>query len=525
MKLASNSQLFHPAWVVACVVLLTLSAGAQYQQPREQSSGNSVSASLAELQSQVRELKDLVLQLQHQTTANRAEIMHLRDELKTQRDQPGGGALSADLQDEQSFAHVSSTSPGLEQRLDQLQEDQQLLAARVNEQYQTKLESASKYRVRFSGMVLFNLFGNSGSVDNIDVPTWVLDSAPGASSGSVGGTLRQSILGFEVFGPEVFHARSSGNVSFDFGGGFPGIYNGVDAGIARLRTAAVRLDWKNTSLIAGQDQLFISPLSPTSFASIIVPPLAAAGNLWAWTPQLRVEQRFDLAPGLLTVQGGIMDPLTGQPPNPTYSSTSFRAPGAGEQSRVPAFAARVAYSHPLFGQTFSIGTSGYYTRQNWGFNRHVDGYAAIADFNLPLDRRFALSGSFYRGQAIGGLDAALGRSVLYNGLLGNPATIVLPVNTVGGWSQLKFTPMPKLEFNAAAGLDNPFASDIRAFGEQSLSYGATSVTRNREAFANVIYRPRSDLLFSLQYLRLRTYSIYDYNNEAGQLNLSMGILF
>src|ERR1019366_5782987 len=291
----------------------------------------------------------------------------------------------------------------------------------------------------------------------------------------------QSILGFEAFGPDVFGAHSSGSVSFDFGGVFPGTYNGVDFGLVRLRTAALRLDWKDTSIIAGQDPLFLSPLSPTSFASVIEPPLAYAGNLYSWTPQLRVEHRFALAGGsTITLQGGFLDPLTGELPY-QYGYGWYRSPDAGESSRQPAYAARVGYSHPMLGQSFSLGAGGYYSRQNWGFARMVNGYAATLDLNLPLSRRLALSGEFYRGQAIGGLGVTLGRNVVYNGAITDPNTMVLPLNTVGGWAQLKFRATPKLEFNAAFGEDNPFAADIRAFGEQSQTYGDPTLTRNRAA--------------------------------------------
>ena len=48
-----------------------------------------MNASLGELQSQVRELKEMVLQLQQQTMAGRAEISHLRQELEAQRSASG----------------------------------------------------------------------------------------------------------------------------------------------------------------------------------------------------------------------------------------------------------------------------------------------------------------------------------------------------------------------------------------------------------------------------------------------------
>jgi hypothetical protein len=526
MKFTRCLQVSRPALLVALALAAAVPGLTQSAQSNATAGDNaSVNASLGELQSQVRELKEMVLQLQQQTMAGRAEISNLRQELEAQRS-AGGTATGAEAAaDEASPAIPSSSTAQLQHRVDQMAEDQQLLSDKVDEQYQTKLESASKYRVRFSGIVLFNLFGNSGYPDNADVPTWVLKPDPMDSPGSVGGTLRQSILGFEVFGPDVFGAHSSGNVNLDFGGGFPATYNGVNSGVVRLRTAAVRLDWKDTSVIAGQEGLFLSPQAPTSFASLIVPALTYSGNLWSWTPQLRVEHRFEFSNhSTVSLQGAVLDPVTGETPN-NFSYVWYRAPDAGEESRQPAFAARVAYSHPFLGRTFTLGIGGYYSREYWGFNRNVNGYAATADLNLPLSRWFTLSGFFYRGQAIGGLGAALSRSVVYNGPLSDPATSVLPLNSVGGWAQLKYQPLPKLEFNAAFGQDNPFAADIRYFGEQAQSYANPFLSRNRAGFGNVIYRPRSDLLLSLEYRRLQTFSIYDHSYEAGQLNMAMGILF
>ena len=88
-----------------------------------------------------------------------------------------------------------------------------------------------------------------------------------------------------------------------------------------------------------------------------------------------------------------------------------------------------------------------------------------------------------------------------------PNTSVIPLNTVGGWAQLKYRANAKLEFNAAFGQDNPFASDLRAFYEPQ-SYGDPTLTRNQGVFGNVIYRPRSDVLFSLEYRRLKTFSAF-----------------
>jgi hypothetical protein len=42
---------------------------------------------------------------------------------------------------------------------------------------------------------------------------------------------------------------------------------------------------------------------------------------------------------------------------------------------------------------------------------------------------------------------------------------------------------------------------------------------------NVIFRPRSDLLFALEYRFLDTLQTSNSTNAAGTLNLSMGVLF
>jgi Skp family chaperone for outer membrane proteins len=507
MKLCQRLRFPRMALVNVMALWLTTSAAAQTPQPVPNDAN--VAASLTELQSEVRELKDMVQQLKQETTASHAEMTRLRQELESER---------------AAAAPATGTGP-IDERVGQLEENQQLLSGKIDDQYQTKVESASKYRVRFSGVVLFNLFSNQGTVDNMDVPTLATRAGPLDSSGSFGGTLRQSIFGVEVFGPEVMGAKTSGNVNFDIGGGFPNISDGVNAGLVRLRTATIRFDWKNTDLVVGQDALFFAPNSPTSFASLIVPALSYSGDLWAWTPQMRVEHRIAVSEkSTVTLQGGILDNLTGEPPNFLGTYTWYRTPQAGERSRQPAYAGRVAYSHPVFGHTFTLGAAGYYSREDYGYGRNVNGYAAMLDWTLPLDRCFTLSGSFYRGQAIGGLGGGIGRSVLYNGPLLDPATSVIPLNTVGGWAQLKYRPTAKLEFNAAFGQDNPFAADVRFFAD-AVSYGDPTLTRNRGMFANAIYRPRSDLLFSLEYRRLKTFSIYDFNSTAGQVNLGMGVLF
>jgi len=285
-----------------------------------------------------------------------------------------------------------------------------------------------------------------------------------------------------------------------------------------MRVASIRMDWKDTSIVAGQGNTFFSPLSPTSFASLAIPAFSYAGNLWGWIPQVRLEHRFNLSESQSVVlQGGILDNVTGELPS---AFAPFAQ--AGQSSGQPAYAGRIAWTRSVFGMPLTLGAAGYYSRQTWSMNQNVDGWAAMTDWSVPLARHVSLTGEFYRGRAIGGLGGAVGRSVLFSGNP-SPQGQVRALNSVGGWSQLKVIATSKLEFNGAFGVDNPYASDVRGF---SVSPGFPApLLQNRSSLVNVIYRPRSDLLLSGEYRHLRTFDIDAGSPTADQVNLMMGILF
>src|SRR4030095_3629263 len=164
-----------------------------------------------------------------------------------------------------------------------------------------------------------------------------------------------------------------------------------------LRTAAVRLDWARTSVVVGQDMPFISPQSPTSIATLAYPALSYSGNLWAWIPQARIEHRFNVSEqSTISLQGGLFDPVPRGPAQPAYAT-------------------RVAWSHGNTDRPLTLGIGGSYSRAARGAGRAEDGWAGTADWLVPLGKRFTLSGEFYRGEAIGSLGAAQGRSVVFSG--------------------------------------------------------------------------------------------------------------
>jgi hypothetical protein len=496
---------------------------------------HALSEFIQELQTQVQALNSQLSDLRAEQQRASKEARDLRRELDLLRAPVApveNGAVHPVLE---SSAQPSSAQPPkpaspagpqeptTSDRLDKLEENQDVLEGKVNDQYQTKIESGSKYRVRLSGIVLLNLYENRGAVENQDFPQLAVSQVSEplfVSPSSFGGSLRQSQFRLQAFGPDIAGAKTSADVAFDFAGGFPNVPNGAVMGLVRLRTGTIRLDWANTSVIGGQDRLFFAPLAPTSIATLAVPALSYAGNLWAWAPQVRVEHRFVLSESSnLSIQGGILDSLTGDTPLDGYG----RDPSWGEESGQPVYATRIAWSHRAFGQDLTLGAGGFYGRQNWGFKRTFDGWGGTLDASLPFGKRFEFTGAFYRARGAGGFGGGIGQTALLNGSFNDPATTFRGLDSMGGWAQLKFKLKPNFEFNGALGIDNPFANELRRFNANSI-YGGP-YTRNLSPMVNFIYQIRSDVLISTEYRWLNTPILDAGSNSASHVNLSLGYLF
>ncbi|MGC1599956.1 MAG: hypothetical protein WA757_06875 [Candidatus Acidiferrales bacterium] len=493
----------------------------------------SLAESVRQLQSQVQTLNSQMNELRTGQQQALLEAAALRGELNRTREQlasreggesssygPSSAPAPSASADSRVPAAPQQSGASLAAQVSQLEDDQRLLNDKIVEQSQTKVESGSKYRVRLSGIVLFNANITRGAVDNLDFPQIATPPETPGTSGAFSGSLRQSQVGIEAFGPDIAGARTSANLKFDFAGGFPKTPNGTAFGIVRLRTGTIRLDWEHTSIVAGQDSIFFAPLTPTTLSSLAIPALSYTGNLWSWTPQIRIEHRISLSEtSNLLLQAGILDSLTSEIP-----SGDYRSPTAGEQSGQPAYAARIAWSRREFGRDMTLGLGGYYGRQNWGFGRNVDGWVGTTDVTVPLGDYFDVTGEFYRGRGVGGMGGGIGQTILLSGPITDPGTTIRGLDSMGGWVQLKFKPKANFEVNFAYGQDNPFASELRAFPASAYYYGS-SLSRNLSPFVNFIYRVRSDVVFSVEYRRLQTYTLDSNANSANQIGTSVGYIF
>ncbi len=464
---------------------------------------------------------------QTELARSRSEIEQLRAMLGEVLRRMDGAAAALPAQAASAGTGVASVPPGPEgaQPAAQIsQDDWDLLNARVEEQRQTKVESGSKFRLKLSGIALFNAFANSGNVDNLDVPSIAVSKFAGYPSGGLGASVRQSIVGLTGIGPEVFGARTSAELQMGFFGGLPSGYNATTSGIANLRIMRVRFDWSSTSVVAGLDTPFFSPNMPTTYMSVAVPGFASAGNLWTWTPTTRIEQRFGGAGSPFKVEAGFLDPSA----NINYTTNNnLRAPSPSESSRIPTYAIRVSYNRKSEDHPASFGVAGLYSPQEFYGGYNEEGWAATTDWKFALLPRTEVSGQFFTGRGIDGFGGVpenpypLQNPFQYTALT---ARLLAEVGVIGGWSQLKFKLNARNEFNVAVGTGGRNSASLRrALGT---SFPAPLIpARNEMMFANYIFRPRSDLVFSAEYRRIRTYEVTRAPDIAGQLGLAVGFLF
>jgi hypothetical protein len=526
-----KSPLYRALRVVHCVVGVLLMVGPAALAQSE--SSLAAPGNQPEIAVKIDQLTKSLEQTQAELAQSRTEIQQLRAALqevlsrmnamssgsniaehRAGGDVPAPQADSPEQQSEESHSGPAQIS----------EDDWGILNSRVDEQRQTKVESASRYRLKLSGIALFNAFGNFGQVDSADLPSISFPKIPGYSAGSAGASVRQSIVGLSGIGPVLLGARTSADVQMDFFGGLPSGYGPTSSGLAEVRLARIRFDWKNTSAIAGLDYPFFSPNLPTTYMTVVVPGFASAGNLWTWTPTMRIEQRLTGALSLFKIEAGFMDPssATDYAPN-----TNLRIASPTENSRQPTYAVRLSASTKSEDRPAAIGISGVYSPQRFIGGYEVAGWAATMDWKIPLFPRTELAGQFFTGRGLGG----------FGGLPMSPlrpldpayyAAVTAPelanLGVIGGWSQFKIKANARNEFNIAAGTGGRNSADLRQ-SAASNSFLTSVPARNQMLFANYIFRPRSDLLFSAEYRRLRTYEITGLPNSAGQIGLAVGFLF
>ena len=486
------------------------------------------------LAQQVQQLTDAMQRTQKQLDQTERQMDEMRSQLAAlqQKMAAAGTAPLSSTNQPASGTQSASTDQAAEDlaaQVDSIREQQSLLKSQVATQEQTKVESESKYPVKVSGMFLFNGFVNTQGVDIASTPTLAIGGA-----GSTGASVRQTVLGIDARGPHLFGARSHADVRVDFDGSTSSgnsstpAYNG-NVGLLRLRTAHAALDWEHTQAFFSFDRPIISPNEPSSLTAIAIPPLAWSGNLWNWNPQLGLTHDLSISSSArLRLQAALID--VSNPPamytaSPTTTTEINTPPTSAELSRWPGVETRFALLGAQKEDGAQLGVGGFFAPHRTSSGTNFDAWAGTLDYRQPLPARMEFSGSFYRGQALGGMGGGGYKDFGYRPDPDNPGNYYFRVfDDVGGWAQLKERYSEKLEFNGAFGIDSVPGRQLRPYAGAFASY-YQNLARNRTFTGNVIYSPSAYLLFSLEYRHLESSPVNSPTATSNIIGVGAGYKF
>jgi hypothetical protein len=436
----------------------------------------------AEDSSAVRQILERLDRLEQQNRELTEEVRALRRDLAVSH----GSSESA----QPKTATAGGAAEDLAERMD-VQE------RRLEEQAQTKLESSQHMPVRITGMALFNAFLNSRPSGGLNEPV-VARPSGGALSG--GATLRQTILGLDFRGPEIFGGgKIHGFINMDFFGGSGEPYDSL----FRIRTAGLEFKWANTSVMFGQDKPLIAPREPNSLAQVGISPLTGAGNLWLWQPQARVEQRFHLDESTtFRAQASLLETREdyGYVP-PAYASSL--------QSSRPALEGRFSLAHSLDDERrIEIG-SGFHASTTHVAGTTVPSRIFALDWFANPWRKLEFSGAFFRGSNVANIGGiGQGFSIMSQ-------EYVTGVHADGGWGQISFLLTPRLTLNLFGGEQQNRGRDL----------GTSGIAKNGAYAANLMYRLAPNVIVSFESGQLRTDRLGVGNRLNNHHDLGLAYLF
>ena len=343
---------------------------------------------------------------------------------------------------------------------------------RIADLDQSKVSSEHRLPVTLTGMLLFNTFLNGKGSGGADNPT-VLPPLGGQASG--GATFRQSVIGLKLDGPRlVGGGKITGAAYVDFFGGGTGLNQTV-----RLRVATLDATWKNTTLGLAFDKPIIAPREPDSLAQVGVSPLTAAGNLWLWQPQVRVEQRI-----ALTEQSGLRAQFGVY--QTSESGTGLAAEYPDLARARPGYQGRFEFWAKSGSRRIEI-APGFHASSTRVLGQSVPSRIFSIDWLIRPTARVDFTGTFFHGEntgVIGGLRQ--GVSVIHGQARAVAAT--------GGWGQFTFRATQRASLNIYAGQEDDRNRDLSIGG----------IGKNQGYGANIIYRLGSNILTSFESSQIRT---------------------
>ncbi|MCU1338232.1 MAG: hypothetical protein JWO19_3813 [Bryobacterales bacterium] len=381
-------------------------------------------------------------------------------------------ALRLQLAAGQSSPEAAPEAPAPEASSQPVAERVEVAERRLADLDQSKVSSEHRLPVSLTGMLLFNAFLNGKGAAGADNPT-VLPLSGRQASG--GGTFRQSVIGLKLDGPSVVGGgKVTGAVYMDFFGGGTGLNQTM-----RLRVATLDTTWKNTTLGLAFDKPIIAPREPDSLAQVGVSPLTAAGNLWLWQPQVRVEHRVSLTEQAgLRAQFGVYQT--------SESGTGLSADYPDLARARPGYQGRFEFWTQSGSRRIEI-APGFHVSSTRVIGQSVPSRIFSIDWLIRPVARVDFTGTFFQGENVGVVGGLRQGVSVINGR-------ARAVGATGGWAQFTFRATQRASFHFYGGQEDDRNRDLERGG----------IGKNQGYGANIMYRLGSNILTSFEASQVRT---------------------
>ena len=313
-------------------------------------------------------------------------------------------------------------------------------------------------------------------------------------------SVQDSILGIQLMTPESYAGwKFSGKAEIDL----------VDTSDAGFHQNGYGVHWRHLfvqaehetgwAILAGQTWHLWKIVTPSEIDGAW---MENAGHPYRRSPQIRVTKRWDMEDSSVEARVGIVKggPGMGEDRDNDGIQDNTASPWV-------LFEGALVYDHKASWQDddrrWLVGVGGMYGRNRshrWTggatFNGQEDDYDSmmgLVALSLPLGD-FTLTGQFYGGENLRGIQAGAGQSVAYN----LPNSRGNEVRTIGGFVDLGYKLNDTWSFAVGWGCDDPINDDIEDH------FGTNGIMYNDRAYVCAFYQVLDNFKLGLEYARLLT---------------------
>ena len=355
--------------------------------------------------------------------------------------------------------------------------------------------SESGLKITPYGYLVFEAVHNTHSAEADIYADWVRSpSDPSYGDHTTVFSMQDSILGLQFETPESYKGwKFIGRAEFDLAGDHSNDY--------AFHWRHLYFDAQHESgwsVLFGQTWHLWKMVTPSEIDGAW---MENTGHPYRRSPQIRVTKKWDWEDSSLEVRVGAVKGGPGMGGDRDDNGTQDNAASA-----LPLFEAAVMYDHDTgwqdehdyAGKRWLVGVGGMYGQDrsrnfdafgDWADNEDYDSSMGMIAGKIPFGD-FTLTGQFFGGQNLGGVQAGIGQRVGYDEYGRGRA-----VRTIGGFLDLAYQLNDDWSFAIGYGFDNPNDADAR-YAEGRLY--------NDRAYIDAFYQVTANFKLGLEYGRLST---------------------